>query len=287
MKKSLVLTVVFISALIIMNGCETKVETPEYESYKSYYPLAVGKYITYKLDSTVVKPFGTGFETKTYTVKDVIEEQFTDNSNRATYKIVRYKLEGTRWVFNNIFTITPLQNSIELVENNLRYTKLINPVTEGKDWKGNSYLSYSPFFAYSDFKNWSYTYSKIKSPFAINNQAFNNTITVQSFDSILNKPFYNKIYSEYSKGYEVYAKDIGKVYQDILNWEYQVFTSFFNCKRIRCINNVCDTSAINCNLIRCDSIAKIQGNRIIGCDTVINKFYYEGYGVKLTMIDHN
>ncbi len=156
-----------------------------------------------------------------------------------------------------------------------------------KPGMGNGYLSYPPYFANSDFQKWVYSYKDLEESFTINNQTFDSTVTVMSFDSSTNQPFYKYGYNTYAKGYEVYAKNVGKIYQDILNWEYQPTTTLINCQWVQCKNNVCDTTAIDCNTQNCDSIMKVSGNTIINCDTLLTNYFYNGYGVKLTMIDHN
>ena len=180
-------------------SCKQKVETPSFENYKSYYQISVGKCITYRFDSTILKKFGTGFEIKSYTIKDSVEEQFRDNSNRVSYKIIRYVLNQGQWIPNNTFTVTPSENSLEYVENNLRIIELVNPIVQGKTWMGNSYINYSPFFPNSDYKTWTYTYTNPAGTFKVNNETIDNTVTVRSFDSVTNKPFYDKAYGPLQK----------------------------------------------------------------------------------------
>lgn len=286
MHKLVAITVFFLAGTFLAD-CKKQTDDKAYETYHPYVPLSVGKYITYKLDSTITTSFGTGFDVHTYTVKDSIEAQITDNANRLSYRVVRYQLSGMQWTPVNVFMVTPTANTLEWVDNNIRIIKMVNPVVNGKIWKGNSYVSYTPYFDNSDFKNWTYTYTNLYMPFTVNNQSLDSTITVVSYDSLSNDSFYYKRYSTYTKGYEVYARNVGKVYQDILNWEYQAFTTLTNCKQVRCADNKCDTTAINCNTDNCDSIRMIPGNNVIGCDTILTNYYYNGYGVKLTMIDHN
>ncbi len=286
MKKYIAAIFLLVLPIIISSSCKQEFENKHYETYHNFCPLKVGKYITYQLDSTTTKNFGIGFEVKTYIVKDSVEDQFKDNSNQISYKIVRYKLDDQKWISDNAFIITPLENRLEYVENNLRIIKLVNPVVNDKSWMGNNYITNPPFFKNSHYQSWEYIYTNLGNPFSVNNHTFDSTITVVSYDSIENKPFYNKGYNSYAKGYEVYAKNIGKIYQDIINWEYQVFTTYYNCKWIKCVNGICDTTTPDCNMINCDSIRNIPGTTIT-CDTAINNYYYNGFGVKLRIIDHN
>jgi hypothetical protein len=69
-----------------------KKETEEFktEAIADYMPLAVGKYITYRLDSTVFTNFGRNEEIHKYRVKHVVDAQITDNLGRPSYRILRY-----------------------------------------------------------------------------------------------------------------------------------------------------------------------------------------------------
>ena len=284
--KKLIHFVCVILVFYFTGSCSRQTEQLKASSYKDYFPISVSKYIIYRLDSTITKNFGTGFEIHSCIVKDSVEEQLVDNENRLTYKVVRYQLINNLWKPVNTFMTTPLSNRLEYIENNLRIIKLINPVTENISWKGNSYCNQNPFYINSDFVDWTYRYNNIAQPYSNGDLNQDSTLTVVSYDSLNNKPFYYKQYSTYTKAYEVYAKNIGKVYQDILTWEYQVFTGYFNCKHIYCSGNKCDTSSIDCEHMNCDSIRQIKGHTI-NCDTLVTRFYYDGFGVKMTMIEHN
>src|ERR1700712_6028626 len=70
-----------------------------------YTNLAVGKFVIYKLDSTVTLPFGVGFTVNSYLVKDSINAMVTDNLNRPGYRIIRYVWNDAtqQWTNSNTF----------------------------------------------------------------------------------------------------------------------------------------------------------------------------------------
>lgn len=283
-KVTLSFTTIYLLFLIV--GCKPSTDNKDIETYEKYFPLAVGKFISYRVDSTIINATGTGFVISSHIIKDSVEEKYIDLANNTAFRIVRYILNGSQWRPTHTFSVSISNNKIEFTEDNRKIIKLVNPINNSISWKGNSFINYSPFFTNSDYKDWLYNYANIGQSFSTNNKNFNNTITVVSYDSTNNKPFYNKGYYSYAKGYEVYAKDVGKIYQDITNWEYQVNTRVGNCKRIRCVNLICDTTNIDCNLTNCDSIRRLQGNTV-KCDTSITSFSYAGYGVKISLLNHN
>ncbi|MDB5202498.1 MAG: hypothetical protein JWQ27_1907 [Ferruginibacter sp.] len=285
-----------IAAVILATGilisCKKTNDDTVFSSYTQYVNPKLGKYIIYNLDSTVTASFGAYFVKKSYLVKDSIVAVITDGMGRESYKIFRYQYDSAqrRWNSTNTFLLTPTPTSLELVENNFRYIKLVNPIEDDKSWQGNRYVNQSPFYPNTFFPDWTYYYRDVAQPKKIGAFNFANTVTVVQYDSTDNRPFYPKGYNFYDRSYEIYADSIGLVYKDIMSWEYQAFTSLVGCKLVKPkTGGGFDTTNVNCNLAstNCDSLARVPNYRIISCDTVITQAYYNGYGVKQTIVSHN
>ncbi len=208
-------------------------ETEEFSTEKivDYWPLTVGKYITYRLDSTVFANLGRTEEIHRYQVKHIVDAQITDNLGRVSYRILRYLRDSvgtTEWAPNGAYFITPLNDQVEVVEDNLRFIKLRSPFKLNLDWKGNKYLSSNPYFSLYSFSNddnmndWDYKYNKFDQAATIGTQTLNNVYTVFQIDELLNAPVTDtRSYGFRSYALEKYAKNIGPVYRDLLLWEYQ------------------------------------------------------------------
>ena len=113
-------------AIFSLFSCTKKIEEYKTASINEYYPLAVGKYITYRLDSTVFSNFGLNTDVNSYQVKHLIESQITDNLGRPSYRVFRYLRDtaGTQaWRQAGSYFITPLSDQVEVVEDNLRFIK--------------------------------------------------------------------------------------------------------------------------------------------------------------------
>src|SRR5215831_15425835 len=148
-------------------SCSKETEVYQSAALSDYYPLQVGKYITYRVDSTIFTNFGRTTQIHSYQVKHVIDAQLSDNLGRPAYRVFRYIRDtaGTQpWSPNGSYFITPLSQSIEVDENNLRVIKMHLPVKDGFTWKGNSYLpvdAYSTFYTFSndDYMSfWDFTF---------------------------------------------------------------------------------------------------------------------------------
>jgi hypothetical protein len=143
----------------ILAGCN-KDETENYTSdaVADYMNLEVGKYILYRLDSMRFDNFGQTEVTVSYNAKDVVDGTLTDNLGRSGYRIVRYLRDTAStndhdWTPILTYQVYPTRENVEVVEGGFRYVKLALPVKEGYSWKGNGYLPSSPYANLFEFSN--------------------------------------------------------------------------------------------------------------------------------------
>lgn len=127
---------------LLFMSCKKENFTYTSESVNDYFPLQTGKYITYELDSTLFINFGMEDTIVSYQVQDRVDSQITDNLGRLGYRIFRFIRQDSSqaWAPNNTFFALSTGKTIEYVENNLRYLKLAMPIKEGFSWRGNSYI---------------------------------------------------------------------------------------------------------------------------------------------------
>ena len=136
--KNLIACLAALAFIFSLTSCEKKTEEFSTDAIADYLPLTVGKYITYRLDSTVFKSFGTVQEVHRYQVKHVVDAQVPDNLGRPSYRILRYlrdSIGSQPWVENGTYFITALPDQAEVIENNLRYIDSIcygKPATNSK-----------------------------------------------------------------------------------------------------------------------------------------------------------
>lgn len=228
----------FISILasVLLFGCDSKTEELQTEKISDYEPLVVGKYITYRLDSTIFNNFGTVTVTKYFQEKHIVDAQIVDALGRPSYRILRFTRDtaGTQaWAPAGTYFITPLNNTMEVIENNLRFIKLNLPIKEGNTWKGNRYLPDDAYSSLYTFNNdfgmdaWDYTYSSTGGTEAYKGQTYHDVLTVDGIDESLNANAGTttvnnpSVYAYVNYLQDKYAKGIGLVYQQLIMWEYQ------------------------------------------------------------------
>lgn len=217
--------------LVMFSACENTTEDFITETYKDYYPLQVGKYITYRVDSVRLIRNGQALDTVKRQVKHFIESEGTDNLNNKIFIVQKYvnNQQGTGpWLQDGNYTVTPFDARVEVVENNLRSIKMQNPLRAGFTWRGYSYLPDNPYKAAYDLElvgnemqRWNFTYKSFGNE-TINNQAYNNVWTVVHSDTTFNIPSV-PINSLGVKEVDIekYAKNIGLVYRNFQLLEHQ------------------------------------------------------------------
>lgn len=233
MKKSLRLLFTILGTGFLFS-CGKESANPDMESPEDYFNLQPGKYIVYQLDSIVKVPFNdTAFTTNSYQAKDVVDAAITDNMGRPSWRVFRYlrPLNSTSesdWQSIDTYMITPTRNVVEVVENNLRFQKLILPINENTVWKGNTYINTTPGGPLDQYDAWEYSYQQIGSSFTPFDTPVDSTLTVLQADEGLGvvdeKPFSvdQDAFRVYSV--EVYAKNIGLIYKYFNYWDFQART---------------------------------------------------------------
>ncbi len=211
---------------IFWAGCKKETESFNSPSLNSYYPLQVGKIFIYRLDSTVTFSFGSRLVVHSYQARDSVESMFTDQQGRPTYRIfrsIRDTLGKQPWTFAATYTATQTPNTIEYVDNNMRFLKLHLPIIDGYTWKAHSYIdtkSLNSTVTYLD--EWEYEYKNYGQPTTIRNKTFDSTVTVFQHDETSPPgPFDPNNYQQRNYGLEIYAKGVGLIYKEFLHWTYQ------------------------------------------------------------------
>jgi len=193
-------------------------------------PLQPGKYITYRVDSTIFTNFGRSTEVHKYLVKHVVDSAITDNLGRPGFRIFTYISDsaGTQpWQPNGSYVLTVLDDHVELIEDNLRVIKIHVPVRDGNTWKGNTYLASDPYGNEYNFSNddnmadWDFYFDGgLQSSVSIDGYSYNDVYTITENDDVdpVNDP---SDYGSESISREMYAKNIGLVYRELTLWEQQ------------------------------------------------------------------
>ena len=202
------------AVLMVMTlGCETTTTTLDLLTADTYYPLEVGKTVVYRVDS--ISYYETiDNDTASWDLRETIVEAYPDNQGRINYRVERaISAPGANnWQISEIWSVLNNNGNIERTEQNLRFLRLISPVSEGAEWDGHVYLGDLSAVPVAEQCNnleflngWRFTYRQVGAAASFNGLDFNNTLTVLQTGS------QNLI--EFNASEEVYAEGVGMVYR--------------------------------------------------------------------------
>lgn len=223
-------------SISIFSSCKKEsitLNTDGSDTYQPYMPLNIGKYIVYDIDSSIWNDVKCIKYSYTYQHKYLVADTFRDAQNRLSYVINIYSRKAAKdaFVVDNVIYYTPAAEKLELVENNLRFIRLTNPVGEGKTWLGNSLVP-SEDHDYDFLKGWRYKYENVLKPFDNGARTFDKTITVIERDSILNNPeIAPNTFASLQQSKSVYAYAVGMVYHSYSYWTYDPIPGQQNCRK--------------------------------------------------------
>ncbi|MBK6610297.1 MAG: hypothetical protein IPI59_02615 [Sphingobacteriales bacterium] len=208
---------IIIGVLLFISACKDEFLNTNIDFGFEYFPLTSGFWAEYRVDSTIYSSFlPDGKANRTSYLREEVADTFTDNTGRLAYTIKRFSRTNDTLPWQNL---TPVvwyavrdSNQAERMEGELRFIKLIFPITENTTWNGNAYLDVENDNLTS-YKNWKYTCKNINTPKTIGGNSFAQTTTILETDQ---ENLIDKVYS-----LAVYAKNIGKVYREqwVLNTE--------------------------------------------------------------------
>ena len=195
-RKTILFLIIFsVSAILIQCKKET---LPPVDFHHDYFPLEIGHYLIWDVDSVVYDDFTGTVDTFYYQVKELVESEFVDGDGLASYRLERYIRfdHEEEWSIKNIWKARIDGARALKTEENITFIKLAFPPENNKTWDGN---------AYNSLNEQQYVFRSVHEPFLINGLPVDSTVTV------LQRDFETLISEDYQL--EVYAKNFGLIYK--------------------------------------------------------------------------
>lgn len=216
----------FLLVSVGLVSCKKETEDlSEISKGNKFYPTEIGKYIIYNYDSTYYNDLLQMVKHEIGQVRYYVADTFRDDAGRLSYAInvQRRKNDRDPFVPNDVIYVTPTADHIEMEQKNIKFIKMTFPVSNGKSWNGNAMIPLGDK-DYEEFDNdkWNYTYANFNTEFDPGNNLYEHTVTVNQIDDALNDPDADPnayAYRNYSQ--EVYAYNVGLVYQERIYWVFQ------------------------------------------------------------------
>lgn len=203
-----------------------KTEQPLTEFIRDYFPLEVGQYTIFQLDSTVYTNVGFDKEVHSYLMEELVDAEITDNIGRKGFRIrrlLRDAKDTTQWHDMSSYVAIPYDHTLEIIDDNLRVVRLHEPIRVDYEWPGNVYINTRTGSPFQYMDRWTYTYTSVKTPFQLDNGVrFDETATVFEQADSTGIPGGSRLdYWDLTKASSVFAKGKGLVYREFLHEVWQ------------------------------------------------------------------
>lgn len=181
-----------------------------------YFPLEVGDYVIYEVDSIIYDPQESTVivDTNSIQVREEVVDAFEGDDGQIFYKIERSERDsaGLTWQLTDVWSAHRTDRQAIRQEENLRFIKLLFPITGGSTWNANMNIDEGIDITIVGetlkmFQDWQTEVEAITPLDTINGMEFKDVATI----SLVN----NENFIEYRFGQERYAKDIGLVYREL------------------------------------------------------------------------
>lgn len=199
------------TAVLLALACNRQtIEPPPFDgSQWNYFPLQLGKYVVFQVDSVVYDPAPTGGtlrDSSTTYVKELVADTLRDNTGALSYAIERYerKTIGDPWTLTNISTASRTGGQAIRTEGNFRFLKLIFPMNIRSNWNGNLWIDVDREIEIAGdrirpFANWDYGVDSIDLHRNIGTFSFDSTliVTEANYSTTVERRFSRSWYAKY------------------------------------------------------------------------------------------
>lgn len=202
-------------AIAVLGSCK---DTPDdYQTVlgEEYFPLEVGKFVEYEMDSTIYDPNGDSTVSVSKTLlREEVVDTLVDNNGQLLYKVERYERASDTlpWVIKKVLSVSIQANQAIRSEDNLRFIKMTFPLKKGNSWDGNIHVQENMTVTVAGevmemFKGWNYKVTDLGEPVSVGSFQFDETLQIQEAE--------NENLIELRRANAIYAKGIGLVYREL------------------------------------------------------------------------
>lgn len=208
---------IFLTLLLIgISACEERTEILDLPANKEYFPLEVGESMIYQVDSINYLNGGAIVDSIRSYVREEITERFEDVDGEEFYRLERSvrRTDADPWRIADVWLISRDDQGAYRTEENLRFIKLVFPLTENRTWDHNAFIDDQQFVIVGGgetlqmYRNWQSSVETLESTQVVEGQEFTDVAVVIHVDDE------NVIERRYVE--EQYAKGVGLIYREMM-----------------------------------------------------------------------
>lgn len=199
--------------LAMLIGCNDDPIDNNVDFNYNLYPIEVGSYWEYKLDSITYDNKGALVQEKSGYLRELVVEQSINSLNNDTIYVVemsRKKNFSDSWISDKLIRIEKTSTSLNRVEDNLLFIQLLFPASLESSWDGTQFVEEDIIEivegeSIDTYINWSYQILDTEASIDTNGETLSNLIKVQEADNE------NGVNKRLSTAY--YQEGVGMVYR--------------------------------------------------------------------------
>ena len=201
-------------------SCSKTVPAAPIDYEYDYFPLEIGHYSIYQVDSIIFDPDVAGIRKDSVSVqmKEAVVDTFRDNTGALRYKIERSFRDSTSapWQINHVYSANIEDRRANVWEHNLHIIPLSFPPDIYDYWSGTAALDeYISFEVAGEpiqiFKTWDYYYNIVDTTFETAAGSFTSVVGVEA-GQIHNSE--DALDLEQRLTHSFYAKGVGLIYKE-------------------------------------------------------------------------
>ncbi len=220
MKKFTFLIVFALFASFMFFGCVKNEDTTlKIDNAYEYFPIKVGKYKVFQVDSIVYDTLPGGKAVKIDSIrffqKEVIVDTFVNQIGGTVFRIERFERRKSTepWLLKDVLSCERNSKQAIRSDQGLRLLKMPFPLRKRQTWKSTVYVDEFMLVKVAGqyvelFKNWDSFTASLNVPETINGKKYGNVATIKHADDE------NKL--ELRKVTEKYVRDTGLVFNEML-----------------------------------------------------------------------
>lgn len=216
MKKVLEVTLYSIAFLLCVTSTSCSDESISASSSNSskLYPLEIGKYWVYEVDSVLYSLDGMSIDSSFSFAKEEITDVLVNDFQDTSYVLTRsYRLLDTDpWQVTDIWTAANDNGLMTKTEENLKFLKLSYPLFENKTWNGNQFFDQNIEVnlgaeTLMPYRNWESSVLEVDAIANVKDMTFDQVSKVQLVN--------DTSFIELRYGQEWYANNIGMIKKEL------------------------------------------------------------------------
>lgn len=194
--------------IALLASCDGGSDPSDLESGEDYFPLVIGQYKVYQVDSSYYRSnvlYPVNYFLKVKTIQSAVNQE-----GGLTYVLSLEKRTATNnpWTRLATYSARMTDDKVIVAEGNIAYVKFLLPPLEGIRWNGNSFNNLGGTETCSNTSCDLYTLQDVGKRYTLSTTMdFENTISIEQQNSI------DAIVGDDVRK-EIYAKGVGLVYKE-------------------------------------------------------------------------